>query len=312
MYDAIVSYDFQSKLWADVFLRLETKALFGEDYGKVRFGNSKTPVGLEGVTSSRAPSFMELALPVQAIFAGRRTGIDWTFERPSYVLNAGYYFGQDVQGDNDGTTVGGRAAWTPIKADGQVLHLGVSGSIENPDTFTNGRNQELRPSARVRARPETGLSPVRLVDSGTLTDVDTINRRGLEAIWIKGPWSLQSEYLSIDVKRRAGLPDYSANGFYVFGSWVVTGESRPYTAGNVNNIKPKGSWGALEVLARYSTVDLNDATIRGGKEHNWTLGVNWYLTQHFKFQANYVRAYADKGTLSIDPEIFEVRGQLYF
>ena len=43
-----------------------------------------------------------------------------------------------------------------------------------------------------------------------------------------------------------------------------------------------------------------------------TLGANWYLTSHFKLQANYIKAYSDKGNLSLDPTIFELRGQLMF
>lgn len=311
VYDATAQFDFQSRQWLDVFLRLETKALFGADYGKLRFGYSKTPVGFEGITSARAPSFLETALPVQAVFAGRRTGIDWALERPNYILNFGYYFSQDLQGDNDGTMIGGRFAWTPVKADGHVLHLGVAGSVEDPDDFTNGKGQHLEPASRVRARPEAGLTPVRLVDSGSLTKVDTITRTGLEGLWINGPWSIQGEYLSVDVQRD-GFQDYTADGFYVFGSWVLTGESRPYSGGNVNNIKPKGDWGAWELLARYSTLDLNDGGVYGGKEHDWTLGVNWYLTQHFKFQANYVRASAEKGNLDVDPRIVELRAQIFF
>lgn len=72
VYDAMVYFDFESKLWLDVFFRFETKALFGQDYGRVRLGYIKVPVGLEGVQSSRASSLMELGLPIQAIFQGRR------------------------------------------------------------------------------------------------------------------------------------------------------------------------------------------------------------------------------------------------
>lgn len=66
----MVYYDFESKLWLDVFYRFETKALFGQDYGRVRLGYMKVPVGLEAVQSSRAGSFMELGLPIQAVFQG--------------------------------------------------------------------------------------------------------------------------------------------------------------------------------------------------------------------------------------------------
>ena len=312
VYDAIVDFEYQGRTWLDVFLRIQSKAVFGKDYGAFRFGYSKTPVGFEGVTGTKADTFLELALPSQAIFEGRRTGIDWAFERPAYIVNVGYYWGQDLLGDNDGTTLAGRLAWTPRKRDGDVIHLGVSASRENRDSTTDGRGIVHPPSIRISTPPESGLTPVRLTDTGSLSNANHVERSGLEALWITGPWSVQGEHLREDVSRYGGKPDFSASGFYIFGSWVVTGESRPYAGGNVGNIKPNGPWGAWELLLRYSELDLNDGSIQGGKEHDWTLGANWYLTQHFKFQANYIWAKSDKGTLSVDPHIFELRAQIYF
>lgn len=312
VYDAIIDYEYQGRSWLDVFLRIQSKAFFGRDAGAFRFGYSKTPVVLEGVTSTKADSFLELALPAQAIFEGRRTGVDWEFERPSYLVNAGYYWGQDLLGDNDGTTIAGRVAWTPRKAAGNVLHLGIAASRENRDGTTDGRGIDHPPTARFSSAPETGLTPVRLVDSGSLSYANRVERSGLEALWIDGPWSVQGERLHATAARGHGNPDFSADGFYVFGSWVVTGESRPYANGNVGNIKPKGTWGAVELLLRYSELDLNDGPIRGGKEHDVTLGANWYLTQHFKFQANYIWATSERGNLALDPRIFELRAQIFF
>lgn len=312
VYDAIVDFEYQGKTWLDTFLRVQSNAVFGQDYGAFRFGYSKTPVGFEGVTSTRADTFLELALPSQAIFEGRRTGIDWAFERPAYIINAGYYWGQDLLGDNDGTTLAGRIAWTPRKQEGDVVHLGVSASRENRDSTTDGRGILHAPGVRISTPPETGLTPVRLIDTGPLSNANHCERSGLEGLWIDGAWSVQGEDLHEHVWRYGGKPDFSTSGFYVFGSWVLTGESRPYALGNVGNIRPKGPWGAWEILLRYSELDLNDGAIRGGKEHDWTLGANWYLTQHLKFQANYIWAKSDRGYLSIDPRIFEVRAQIYF
>lgn len=311
VYDAVVGYEYQGKAWQDVNLRLYSKAFLGTDVGAFRFGYSKTPVSFEGVTSSKATTFLELALPAQAIFEGRRTGIDWQFERDAYVANLGYYWGQDLLGDNDGRTVAGRIAWTPRKAVGDVLHLGLSASREDRDGTTDGRGAYTAPTARFSTPPEAGLTPVRLVDSGRLTGVGGIVRTGLEALWIGGPWSVQGEWLRANVSR-SGRPDYAASGGYVFASWVATGESRPYSGGNTGNIKPKGRWGAFELALRYSTLDLDDAGVAGGREHDWTLGANWYLTSHFKFQANYIRAASDRGSLSLDPHIVELRAQIQF
>ncbi len=311
VYDAFVYYDFQSDTWLDVFFRLESKAVFGQDIGKFRFGYVKTPVGLDANTSSRAGSFLEFAMPVQAFYPGRRTGVDWLMERPAYLLQAGVYGGKDLQGDNPGTMQAVRAVWTPVKAEANVLHLGLALSQENPRGWRDGRDVHHEATARLRARPEAGLTDLRLVDSGALTTVDRINRAGLEGIWIRGPFSLQGEALQATISRE-GKPDYTGNGQYLAASWVLTGESRPYAAGAVANIKPAREYGAVELLARYSRLDLDDADVLGGRQNDLTVGANWYLTTHFKFQANYVKVDASRAGVRSRPEIFEVRAQMQF
>ncbi len=64
--------------------------------------------------------------------------------------------------------------------------------------------------------------------------------------------------------------------------------------------------------ARYSRIDLDDADVFGGRQHDWTLGANWYLTSHFKFQANYVKVDASRRGVRSQPEIFELRAQMHF
>lgn len=312
VYDAMVYYDFQSDTWLDVFVRFESKAFFGRDIGRFRFGYMKTPVGLDANTSSRAGSFLETALPVQAFYEGRRTGVEWVLERPQYLLQAGAYGGKDLQGDNPGTTQAVRAVWTPVKAPGDVIHLGLAYSQENPRGYSDGRDVHHEASARLRARPEAGLTDIRYVDSGALVTADQIRRTGLEGIWIRGPFSLQAEALRATVTRHDGKPDYTGSGQYAMASWVLTGESRPYNAGAVANIKPAHDYGAVELVARYSRMDLDDGSILGGRQHDLTLGANWYLTSHFKFQANYVKVDASRRGVHSTPEIFELCAQMHF
>ncbi|KRG39429.1 porin [Stenotrophomonas pictorum JCM 9942] len=311
-YDVTVGYDFQSKTWLDVALRLETKALFGRDLGKLRLGQSKMAVGFEGATASRAGSYIEASLPTQAFYESRRTGVDWAYEQPLYILNAGYYFGSDLQGNNRGDTAAARLAWTPWKASGNVLHLGVSASKESPEGEVDGRDQYRAPTARWRARAGSALTTDRLVDSGTLRDIQQLQRRGIEALWINGPWSLQGEYQQQTARRGSGLPDYRGYGGYASASWLVTGESRPYSAGNVGNPKPGHRHGAVELLLRRDHLDLDDAGIAGGRARSWTLGANWYLGPNLKFQGNYVRADARRAGSHVDPHLLSLRAQLHF
>lgn len=311
VYDATAVFDFQAKTWLDVFFRLQSKAVLDRDAGAVRIGFMKTPVGFEGNTSTGSTSFLETSLPMQAIYANRRLGIDWALTRKGYLVQLGYYNGGNLQGDLDGHMVAGRAAWTPLNAAGNVLHIGGSLSRETPYGTTDGRGRYTPPSARLRALPEAGLITQRLIDSGALSAVEHVDRRGFEALWIGGPWSVQGEYLDARVKLE-NKPAYKAHGWYTFGSWVVTGESRSYSLGNVSDVVPKGPWGALEFVLRYSTLDLDDGPTLGGTEHDWTFGANWYLTKYLKLQVNYVRAISDRRDVRVDPRIVELRAQVMF
>ncbi|WP_233839877.1 porin [Dyella sp. 2HG41-7] len=310
VYDASVYYDFQSKQWQDAFFRLQSQAVLGEDFGALRFGQSKTPVSFEGVTTSTQTTFIELALPSQAVYENRRIGVDWAIQRTHWLASLGYY-GENMAGKNHGHTWVARAAWIPIHEADRVLHLGVAASEERPYGLVNALGVQQPATASFKTPPEAGLTTVTLVSSGTLTHVNHIDRLGVEGLWIDGPWSVQSEYLQAKTTFDVPKPNYDLSGYYVFGSWVVTGESRQYHDGNVSNVIPTHPWGAVEFAVRYSDLDLNDGRVQGGKEHDWTAGANWYLGTHLRLQANYIRAFGNRKGLVIDPHIVELRAEIF-
>lgn len=299
MFELALGYDFRNKLWLDNFVRV-SGAL-----GDLRVGQFKTPVGYEeSAIGTTATTFMERALPVTAFYAGRRLGADWSYDKlPNWYFNLAAQAGGDLLGDNHGRSYGGRVVFNPVKDDEQVLHLGLAASSEKRDDR----------SLRVQVRPEAFLTPRRLVDSGALNRVEDIQRLGLEAIWQRGPLLLQSEYLRLGASRYGGAPDYSADGYYLAASWVLTGEKRGYKNAAFGNVKPTREWGAVELAVRYSHVDLNDpGTALGGRQSDWTFGANWYLGQHFKLQFNYVWTDAARRGVESDPQIAQLRAQIYF
>ncbi|MGO1071263.1 OprO/OprP family phosphate-selective porin [Lysobacter sp. CA199] len=299
VFDVAIGYDFKSKVWLDNFLRLSN-----EVGGDLRIGQFKTPVGYEeSAVGTTSTTFLERSLPASMVYQGRRLGVDWTYEKlAGWYFNAALMTGGDLQGDNDGRTLGARVVFNPLKTDSDVIHLGVAASNEKHDDD----------SARLRVRPEAFLTDVRLVDSGALGRVETVDRLGLEAIWQHGPLLVQGEYLRIDVERE-GLNDYSADGYYVSAARVLTGEKRSYKSAAFGNVKPKHGYGAVELAARYSHVDLDDRDVSfGGRQSDWTVGVNWYIGQHFKLQANYVMVDSKRRGIDLDPNIAELRLQIYF
>ncbi len=302
------------KRWLDNFVRYTN-----QDIGAFRLGQFKTPVGWEEAESSNATTFLERSLPVQAATEDRRIGLDWSYTGgPKWILTLGYYSGGDLNGDNDGSGPTAHVVFNPILDKNDIVHLGMAASRESRDATTDGRGSVTTPTARFRARPESSLTGTRLIDTGTLSHADNIDRFGLEGAWIHGPLLLQGEYLHFNADFTDSKPDYSGSGYYVSGAWMLTGESRDYKSGYVGNVKPSHAYGAFEIAVRYSELDLNDGPVLGGKQHDWTVGANWYLGNHLKLQANYIRAFSNKYStsarsyLEIDPAVFEVRAQVFF
>src|SRR5690554_1059564 len=146
-------------------------------------GQSKQANGLEELSSARNNDFIAKASATGTFATGRRLGASWSYDAGAHGATVGW-FGRNLDDDAGGAGYGARAWWALIHDDGRVLHLGLS----HVDRDTDGDQ------LRLRSRPNADMAAVRLVDSGTLTDIDRLATTGLEAMWIQGPLKLQGEY----------------------------------------------------------------------------------------------------------------------
>ena len=311
----------------DIWLRFPKIPLLGY----FKFGHMKEPFSLEKSTSLTNITFMEWALPNEAFAASRNVGVrgDKTVLGERMTLGAGAFFNtgsfSDVGDANDrmseanGYNLTGRVTGLPWYGEEgkRLLHLGLSYSH-------GGRNHEDEDDRiQFRTRPESRITDERLVDTGFFfTDsVDLINP---ELAIVLGPFSFQGEYFHAFTDAD-GKGDPEFWGYYVYGSWFLTGEYRNYkkSGGVFSRVRPrhnfrplKGGWGALELGLRYSYLDLNDEGIKGGKESNLTTGLNWYLNPNFRFMFNYIRARVkDREIPPVDSgraDIFQVRFQIAY
>jgi phosphate-selective porin OprO and OprP len=249
----------------------------------------------------------------------------------------------------------GRVTFLPIyECEGrQLLHLGASGTFRDNERAGNGLVGGR--IADFRARPEmrdaigdfgtTGIpgDSNRLIDTGTFNSNST-SILGTELLYILGPFSVQGEYAwarsnSAFVRLANGNNGKALNGpifdgGYIQLSYFLTGENRTYDKrlgrlGSTYIASPytpffavRGedghlAWGtgAWELAARYSRTDLNDKTIRGGKEDGVTLGVNWYLNTNLKVQFEYLhnnRFDTPALTLPGNVDALGIRTQFFF
>jgi len=258
---------------------------------KLQIGKQKIPFSYELVgLSVLLPQQERILLP---FFPSRNIGVqllgqlaggrvtwqagwfnDWLETGVSRKDNASDYVGR----------VSGLAWVSPDSRD--YLHLGLGLMHRGPDSG------ELR----FAGRPESNVAD-KFTDTGDFP-ANHANQLSLEGLVSRGPFSLLGERIEARVDApESGDPKFW--GAYVAASWVLTGESRLYNrvGGYATAIVPKRRLGAVELVAKYSRVDLTDGPIDGGLLDKWHFGVNWWASAQWKVGLSYGLAFLDKGGL---------------
>jgi phosphate-selective porin OprO and OprP len=264
----------------------------------VRAGHYKEPFSLEELTSDSFTTFMERGLP-NAFSPSRNMGLavlqeyfdqHMTFAAGGFAEtdNSGFGFGTD-----QGYNITSRITGLPLyESQGrQLVHLGFA--------YSHKFRHEVDIS--FSQRPESHLFPVTLVNTGTI-DTDGVDLVNPEVAWVWGPLSLQAEYMHAFVSQ-VGNPDPNFGGLYAYVSYFLTEDDmRAYrlSEGAFDRIIPKRNfsfdgqgWGAWEVAARFSRLDLSSENVDGGVDDDVTAGLNWYLNPVTRITVNYVWAHLE-------------------
>lgn len=199
-----------------------------------------------------------------------------------------------------------RIGWLPIYSpeDHTVLHIGLNYRYGKPEAG----------AIKVRSRPEANPAPY-FIDAGEFNSSYS-NHIGMEMYYSDGPWMFGSEVYSHQFRSpENGNPQFI--GGEVVGSYILTGESRPYNTATaiygfvpVNRSVFEGGPGAWEILFRASTLDLNGGTLEGGKFWRITPMINWYLSKDIRFELAYGYGVLDRFTLRGSTHFFQSRIQL--
>lgn len=290
---------------------------------RFRIGAWATPTGLEDATSNTESLFLERAAPAELVrgIAGGdgRSGVGVFANGDRWYASGvltGAVVGNTAEFDEQ-TGYLARFALLPLRGENYGVHLGVnvSGVTGVADTDASSITQQR---IRLRERPELRNDTIRFVDTGNINS-DGVVAYGLEAGGYWRNFYAAGEAYQIDVARTGAGTDPNFTGWYVQGAWTITGERRRWNGANggFQGIRPDnpfdvsaGHWGAWEVAARYSSLDLNfhegapgsasvaGDTVRGGDQNITTLGLNWYPNATVRFLLNYQWVDIDR----LDPE----------
>ena len=240
---------------------------------------------------------------------------------------------------DEGTQIVGRAVYR-LWSDG-FSNVQVGGNFSHLINLTGAASPGGMRTIALQDRPEIRVDGTRLVSTAASTLLGTsltptnIPETGGGLWGLEGGGNIQNfflygEYMNFGMDRTVACPgctpfggtpgvnpgDPRFSGWYVEGSWILTGETKTYSPVATNNemgtfnnprvITPfdwaSGNWGAWEVAARYSDLDLNwhegvigetpaqaaVGGVRGGDEKIWTLGLNWYMNNNVLMRFNYL------------------------
>lgn len=252
------------------------------------FGGSDARRGIEIAFQKQDALLPGDNLVLTSAFTGNKTGSaaghgNGGDEQTQWLAHASYRFWSD---GNSNAVFGGDYA--------RILGSG---------TAANGGSESIN----LQDRPQIRVDGTRLISTGGIIaqtgSMYSFNAgANLDNFYLGGEYS----HFQVDRELVAGGPTVDHpefSGWYIEGSWVLTGEPKQYSVTATNNEvggfqSPKvanpfsfdgDSWGAWELVARYSETDLNwDETlatgVRGGNERIFAFGVNWYLNQNIKVQ----------------------------
>jgi phosphate-selective porin len=316
--DYEVKYDLQDddQPWKDVYANLHLR-----DVLQFEAGHFKVPYGRERLEGVTRLDFVSRALVSNDLAPGRDTGVMVHGRTKHSALRyaGGYFWGEpegaigrikapDYEGpvapnlDPMGPIWAGRVTARPFRLADQK---GWFADLEIGADFMSASLSEGPFGARGRSLYGTEYFE-RVYVNGRRLGV------GIDGSLETGPFLLAAEYLR-DTDDRVGqglgdetLPDLLAHGWWVAGTWVVTGQKKR-NADEPRSWFPGRGVGAVELAARYETLEFRSVST-GGEDASrnpratnifpnadtaWTTGVNWYMNRFVKLQVNAVREHID-------------------
>lgn len=288
----------------------------------LRVGKFKGPVGLERLQSGTDIRFNERGLPTNLV-PNRDIGVQLYGDLFDGVLSyAGGYFNGVVDRGSSGVDTTddkefeGRVFAHPFKnvfGPLQGLGVGIAGSYGDKNG-SSGLNNYVSQLQTAFFRYSDGAEA-----SGTHY------RFSPQGYYYWGPFGLLGEYVisSQEITRAGNERQVENDSWQILASYVLTGEDNSFKSIKPkNNFNPfKGGWGAWELVARYSELDVDDDAFVGlngsnasrlanpqssaSKASEWGVGLNWYLNPNLRVAANYEQTEFDGGLAGDGDEVLD-------
>jgi len=284
----------------------------------VRIGAYAPPAGIEDATGSADLLFLER--PASADIARNIAGSPSRKAITLFAQDADYLVAASLTGDK--VNIGNTTKLNTAPFDQQVAFVSRASwlAVSTPEIkwlLDADLTHVFKPTDLVAGTPplttalnavsfsngsELAVGSFKTVNTGNI-DAKTVTEYGFETAAEYNALYVQGGYFHYDITRRNPAivsPDFS--GWYALATWSLTGETHAYdpTTASFRGLRPQsglgsGGWGAWELKARYSNIDLDynplssaaAGGIGGGIQNVYSLGLNWYPTNGIRFALEY-------------------------
>ncbi len=298
---------------------------------RLRVGKFKPPVGLEFLQSETDIAFAERGLPSQ-IVPGRDIGVQISGEISSGLVEyvAGIFNGVPDGGSpdadsNDAKDFAGRLFLHPFRLTDAVslANFGIGIGASAGDEQGTPASPDL--PAYKSSGQQTFFSYKTSTNANSTAYADGRNiRLSPQACYYIGPVGLLGEYAQSqrEVGNGKEAATINSSAWQILGSWVLTGEDATFRGVTPrNNFNPRaGHFGALELVARYQELTVDDAAFSSGLADpkksasvakSWSAGLNWYLNRAVRVLLDYEQTAFEGGASTGDrPEEKIILGRL--
>lgn len=286
-------------------------------------GAFKLPFTLEGAQSSADVLFLEdpsvIAVTSGQVAGSGRVGVAAAAQGDrwlAFVALTGGVVGPGNDGRQRAVVV--RAAGLPVSTGDVDVHLGFSGAW----AFRAPEIDTVRPSFALSDVPELALHR-----GGTLLKTGSIGASGMRLGGVEAglSWSrlwAQGEAYRVLLDRSGSDGGTLAfSGWYAQAAYTLVGVPRQWMpdAAAWGAPSPRqgfdpahGQWGAIEVGARYSELNLDDRDVRGGRQRVWTAGGSWYPLDYLRFILQYQYGAISGRDTPTSFQAIALRSQVFF
>jgi phosphate-selective porin OprO/OprP len=292
---------------------------------RIRTGKDKTPVGYEMLVGDAFLLFPERSL-ANSLVPNRDIGVQAQGELAGGKV---FYSGGVFNGvpdasstttevdTNNGKDLAGRIVVQPFRS--RATPAGPLSGLGFQVGGSSGREVGTLSSFKTSVG-QTYFSYAGTTANGDHTRLSPAFFYYYKALGLFGEYMRSTQ----DVIKGTVGTDVTNQAWDITGSYVLTGETGADRGVHpTHNFDPEtGNWGALQLVARYTQLTIDDAVFANGfatdgaspKAKSFTVGLNWYPTAYIKYYATFERTSFDGNAGSTRPteNVILFRTQLAF